>query len=127
MSVNNIVVGKKEAARSEIETSIGKEIDEIKDDHMKNIKSLDMRISTITSINNSLYYESLSTKINSCLTYKTLKETFHLVKNTKMHPSTAPKSSVKLKLISVERITPQSRTIDVLITAFYKNHFRKMF
>ena len=97
MSVNNIVVGKKEAARSEIETSIGKEIDEIKDDHMKNIKSLDMRISTITSINNSLYYESLSTKINSCLTYKTLKETFHLVKNTKMHPSTAPKSSVKLK------------------------------
>ena len=45
--------GKIEAVKLEFETTIEKKIDEIKSDHMKNIKSLDTKISAITSNNPS--------------------------------------------------------------------------
>ena len=76
---------------------IENKIDEIKFYHMKNIDSLDMKISAIESNKTSSYIESLSANRNIWPTYKTLKETFQLVKNTPIHPSTAPKSNVSLK------------------------------
>ena len=68
-----------------------KKIDAINYDHMKKMDSLDMTISTVAPINTSSSYEYLSTKKYIWPTYKTLKETVHLVKNTMIHPSTAPK------------------------------------
>ena len=56
MSNNIIFGGEIEASKLELETTIEKKIDNIKSDHMKNINSLDMKISDITSINTYSYY-----------------------------------------------------------------------
>ena len=53
MSVNIRVGAKFEAVKSELETMTEMKIDDIKDDHMKNIDSHDMNISAITSNNSS--------------------------------------------------------------------------
>ena len=89
--MNNRFSGKIEAAKFEPDTTIENNIDEIKYGHMKNIDSLDIKISFIKSNNISLYYEYLSTNINIFTTYKTLIDTVHLVKNITIHPSTTPK------------------------------------
>ena len=49
MSVNNRVSVKIEASKLEFETIIQNKVDEIKYNNMKNIDSLDMKISAITS------------------------------------------------------------------------------
>ena len=48
MSINNIAGGKVEAYKLELETTIGMKLDMIKDDHMQNISSLEMKIYSIT-------------------------------------------------------------------------------
>ena len=91
ITVNNRVGFKIEPAKFEPETRIENKIDEIKYDHLKNIDSLDMNVSGIKSNNTYSSYEYIFLKSNSCTTYKTLKETVHHVKDTTIHPSTAPK------------------------------------
>ena len=73
---------------------------------MENIDSLDMKISAIGSKNTSSSSESLSKNINSCTIYKTLKDTVHHVKYITISPSTAPKSKVKLKQVSIDKVYP---------------------
>ena len=51
MSFRDIVVSKIEATKSDLEVTIEKNIDEIKDYHVKNIDYLNMKISAITSKN----------------------------------------------------------------------------
>ena len=53
-----------EASKFELETKIESKIDEIKSDHVRNIESLDMKISDIASNNTYSYSEYLSTKNN---------------------------------------------------------------
>ena len=87
MSVNR----KLGVAKFEPEITIENKLDEIKADHMKKIYYPDLNILSIKSNNNSSSYEYPTTMRNICTTYKTLKETFHLVKNKTIHPSKSPK------------------------------------
>ena len=70
---------KTEAENFEPETKIEKTLDEIKADHMKNIYSLDMKISSIKSNNTYSYSESLTKNSNSWTSLKILKETLTML------------------------------------------------
>ena len=50
---------------------------------------------------------------------KTLKETFHLIKDTTIHQSIAPRSNIKIKRFLVDRITPQAMHIYNLLAEIY--------
>ena len=64
MSVINIVIGKIEVSRLELETNIKSKTDEIKYNHTQNINFLDIKVSSITSINTSTYSTPISTNQN---------------------------------------------------------------
>ena len=95
MSVNNRVSGKIEAEKFGLGITIEKIIDDIKSYPMERIDSLGIKISAIT-LKKSSYHESLSKNSNRCPTYKIPKDTFHLVKDKTVHPSTPPKLNDKL-------------------------------
>ena len=71
MNVNNKISGKVQAEKFEPETTIKKNIHDIKADRVKNIDSLDIKISAIEWNNIYLSSEPLSTNSNSWPTYKT--------------------------------------------------------
>ena len=66
MGVNNIVGGKIEASKSELETTIEMKPDGNKYVHMKNLNFHDIKISHITSNKPSLYSEQTTADIMKC-------------------------------------------------------------